>query len=157
MYVRVDQAGQQGRAGAVDDLGDTARTVIDYILSGNAERYPAIKLIIPHAGGVLPLLAERVQLFRSLAGEPAGRPSVSQLLGGYYFDLAGPPSQTQLDALTAVASTERLLYGSDYAWTRADVALPALDRLDRLLRLERPWREVTSANARVLLSRKEDG
>jgi 6-methylsalicylate decarboxylase len=138
-------------------LFDTARTVIDYILSGNAERYPAIKLIIPHAGGVLPLLAERVQLFRSLAGEPAGRPSVSQLLAGYYFDLAGPPSQTQLDALTAAASAERLLYGSDYAWTRADVALHALDRLDRLLRLERPWREVTSANARVLLSRKEDG
>ena len=99
-----------------------------------------------------PLLAERVQLFRSIAGEPADRPSVSQLLARYYFDLAGPPSQTQLDALTAAASTERLVYGSDYAWTRADVALHALDGLDKLLRLEGPWREVTSANAQVLLS-----
>ena len=138
-------------------LFDTARTVIDYVLSGNAERYPAIKLVIPHAGGVLPLLAERVQLFRSIAGEPADRPSVSQLLARYYFDLAGPTSRTQLDALTAAASAERLLYGSDYAWTRADVALPALDRLDKLLRLERPWREVTSANARALLSGQGDG
>ena len=138
-------------------LFDTARTVIDYFLSGNADRYPAIKLIIPHAGGVLPLLAERVQLFRSIAGEPADRPSVSQLLARYHFDLAGPPSQTQLDALIAGASGERLLYGSDYAWTRADVALHALDRLDKLVRLERPWREVTSANARVLLSGNGDG
>ena len=32
-------------------LFDTARTVIDYILAGNAERYPAIKLVVPHAGG----------------------------------------------------------------------------------------------------------
>jgi predicted TIM-barrel fold metal-dependent hydrolase len=141
----------------VEFLFDTARTVIDYVLSGNAERYPAIKLIIPHAGGVLPLLAERVQLFRSIAGEPADRPSVSQLLARYHFDLAGPPSRTQLDALIAGARAERLLYGSDYAWTRADVALNALDRLDKLLRLERPWREVTSANARVLLSDREPG
>ena len=133
-------------------LFDTARTVIDYILSGNAERYPAIKLVIPHAGGVLPLLAERVQLFRSIAGEPAGQPSVSQLLARYYFDLAGPPSQPQLDALTAVAPVKRLVYGSDYAWTRADVVLHALDGLDKLLHLEKPWREVTSANAQALLS-----
>ena len=102
-------------------LFDTARTVIDYFLSGNADRYPAIKLIIPHAGGVLPLLAERVQLFRSIAGEPADRPSVSQLLARYHFDLAGPPSQTQLDALIAGASGERLLYGSDYEIGRAHV------------------------------------
>jgi predicted TIM-barrel fold metal-dependent hydrolase len=118
----------------------------------SAERYPAIKLVIPHAGGVLPLLAERVQLFRSIAGEAADQPSVSQLLARYYFDLAGPPSPPQLDALTAVASGQRLLYGSDYAWTRADTVLRALDGLDQLLHLEKPWREVTSANAQALLS-----
>ena len=133
-------------------LFDTARTVIDYFLSGNAERYPAIKLVIPHAGGVLPLLAGRVELFRSIAGEPTDRPTVSELLARCYFDLAGPPNQTQLDALAAVAPIERLLYGSDYAWTRAETALEALAGLDKLLHLDKPWREVTSANARTLLA-----
>jgi predicted TIM-barrel fold metal-dependent hydrolase len=133
-------------------LFDTARTVIDYVLSGNAERYPAIRLVIPHAGGVLPLLAGRVELFRSIAGESADRPTVSEPLARCYFDLAGPPNQTQLDALATVAPIERLLYGSDYAWTRAETTLDALAGLDKLLHLDKPWREVTSANARTLLA-----
>ena len=134
-------------------LFDTARTVIDYILAGHAERYPAIKLVVPHAGGVLPMLAERVELFRSVVfGEPADRLPVSELLARCYFDLAGPPNQTQLDALAAVAPTGRLLYGSDYAWTPAEVAIRALASLDKLLRLDKPWREVTSANAQTLLA-----
>jgi predicted TIM-barrel fold metal-dependent hydrolase len=134
-------------------LFDTARTVIDYILAGNAQRYPAIKLVVPHAGGVLPLLAERVELFRSVVlGEPAGRLAVSDLLARCYFDLAGPANQTQLNALTTVAPIDRLVYGSDYAWTPAEVALRALAGLDKLLRLDKPWREVTSANAKTLLA-----
>ena len=134
-------------------LFDTARTVIDYILAGNAERYPAIKLVVPHAGGVLPLLAERVELFRSVVfGEPADRLPVSELLAGCYFDLAAPPNHTQLDALTTVAPIDRLVYRSDYAWTRAEVAIRALADLDKLLRLDKPWREVTSASAQTLLA-----
>jgi 6-methylsalicylate decarboxylase len=130
---------------------DTARTVVDYILSGNAERYPSIKLVVPHAGGVLPLLAERVELFRAIAGAPADRLSVRELLARFYFDLAGPPNPIQLDALAAIACPNQLLYGSDYAWTRADAALDALAALDKLLRPAEPWREVTSGNARDLL------
>jgi predicted TIM-barrel fold metal-dependent hydrolase len=134
-------------------LFDTARTVIDYILAGNAERYPAIKLVVPHAGGVLPLLAERVELFRSVVfGEPVGRLPVSDLLARCYFDLAGPCNQAQLDALTTFAPIDRLVYGSDYAWTGAEVAISALAGLDKLLRLDKPWREVTSANAQTLLA-----
>jgi predicted TIM-barrel fold metal-dependent hydrolase len=132
-------------------LFDTARTVIDYILSGNAERYPAIKLIVPHAGGVLSLLAERVELFRSIAGDPAARVPVGELLNRCYFDLAGPPNPTQLAALATVARPDRLLYGSDYAWTRPDAVASALDGLDTLLKLaDAPWREVVAANARAL-------
>ena len=134
-------------------LFDTARTVIDYILAGNAERYPAIKLVVPHAGGVLPMLANRVELFRSVVfGEPACRLPVSDLLARCYFDLAGPPNQTQLDALTTVAPIDRLVYGSDYAWTPAEAAIRALAGLDKLLRLDKPWREVTSASAQTLLA-----
>ena len=134
-------------------LFDTARTVIDYILADNAERYPAIKLVVPHAGGVLPLLAERVELFRSVVfGEPADRLPVSELLARCYFDLAGPPNHTQLDALTTSAPIDRLVYGSDYAWTPAEVAIRALADLDKLLRLDKPWREVTSASAQTLLA-----
>lgn len=102
---------------------------------------------------MLPLLAERAELFRSVVfGEPAGRLAVSELLARCYFDLAGPPNQTQLDALTTIAPIDRLVYGSDYAWTGADAAIRALAGLDKLLRLDKPWGEVTSANAQTLLA-----
>lgn len=74
----------------VEFLFDTARTVIDFILSGAAHRYPQLRLIVPHAGGVLPLLADRLELFRALAENPHG-PSVSEQLHRFYYDLAGTP------------------------------------------------------------------
>jgi 6-methylsalicylate decarboxylase len=132
-------------------LFDTARTVIDYVLSGSAVRYPGIRVVVPHAGGVLPLLAERVELFRGIAGESGTGPTTSHLMRRFHYDLAGPPNQTQLAALTQFIPADRLLYGSDYAWTRADVVGKAIDALDLLVKLDTPWRELTSSNARALL------
>lgn len=48
--------------------------------------------------------------------------------------------------------TQGLVYGSDYAWTPAELALRALAGLDKLLHLDKPWREATSANAQTLLA-----
>jgi predicted TIM-barrel fold metal-dependent hydrolase len=135
----------------IEFLFDTARTVIDYVLSGDAQRYPGIRLIVPHTGGVLPVLAERVELFRQIAGESGTGPTVREQLRRFHFDLAGAPNATQLTALTEFVSADRLLYGSDYAWTRPDAVASALDGLDTLLKLANgPWREVVAANARAL-------
>jgi predicted TIM-barrel fold metal-dependent hydrolase len=132
-------------------LFDTARTVVDYMLSGQANRYPNLKLLIPHAAGVLPLLAERVELFRTVAGEPADRHTFAEFLASCYFDLAGPPRQGQLDALATIAPTDHVLYGSDYAWSRAELVEDALSKLDRLAGPAAAWRTVTTANAKSLL------
>ncbi|GHH88721.1 hypothetical protein GCM10018793_69420 [Streptomyces sulfonofaciens] len=137
----------------VEFLFDTARAVVDYVLSGGVQRFPGLRLIVPHAGGVLPLLAERVELFRSIAGEPPERTTVTEDLRSFYYDLAGTPDATQLAALAAVSSPEHLLYGSDYAWTRLEAVLAALDRLDAAWTTQYPgpWRERTTRNARALL------
>ena len=45
-------------------------------------------------------------------------------------DLAGTPSKPQIAALTSIAKPDRLLYGSDYAWTRREHALQLLTSLD---------------------------
>lgn len=64
----------------IEFLFDTARTVVDYILSGAARQYPHIRVVVPHAGGVIPLLADRLELFRHIAGDTEG-PTVEELLG----------------------------------------------------------------------------
>ncbi|MEU8398303.1 amidohydrolase family protein [Nonomuraea sp. NPDC048892] len=96
-------------------LFETARTVIDFILSGAATRFSRIRLIVPHLGGMLPLLTERVEAFRTISGELAGRSTVTETLDRFSYDLAGMPSKQQIAALAGVAGPDRLLYGSDYA------------------------------------------
>ena len=139
----------------IEFLFDTARTVVDYVLSGAAERHPNIRIVVPHAGGVLPLLADRVELFRSLSDAPVDRVSTADLLARMYFDLAGTPSTRQMAALTSVVPLEHVVYGSDYCWTRPEPVLQALKLIDDVF----PgvgvadWRRLTTDNARRLFTR----
>ena len=42
---------------------DTARAVTGLILAGTADRHPQQNVIVPHGGGALPLLADRISAF----------------------------------------------------------------------------------------------
>ncbi|WP_435158856.1 amidohydrolase family protein [Amycolatopsis sacchari] len=106
---------------------DTTRCVVDLALSGTLAAYPGIRWIIPHAGAVLPALAHRVTVLSLLTGEPTDFPAV---LSGLYYDLAGTPLPVAVDGLLAVATPDRLLYGSDFPFTPA----PAVGHLAGELR-----------------------
>ncbi|MFG2583070.1 amidohydrolase family protein [Streptomyces malaysiensis] len=142
----------------IEFLFETARTVVDFILSGAAERYGRIRLIVPHLGGVLPLLTERVELFRTISGAAADRTPVAELLSRFHYELAGTPSKTQITALTSIAKPDHLLYGSDYAWTPREHAIHLLHALDAVLADEHDdWRALTTANANVLFGQRRYG
>ena len=70
----------------IEFLFDTTRTVVDLVLNGTIAANPDLRLIVPHAGAVLPLLADRVSAFAPLLA-----PNVDVLgdLGRLHFDLAG--------------------------------------------------------------------
>jgi len=137
----------------IEFLFDTARTVVDFVLGGAAERYPQLRLIVPHLGGVLPLLTDRVELFRSISGEHWPTPAVTEILGRFYYDLAGTPSAIQIAALNTIARPAQMLYGSDYAWTRHDQVLRAMTTLDGLLDADGDsWRARTTRNANRVLA-----
>jgi predicted TIM-barrel fold metal-dependent hydrolase len=95
---------------------DTARAVADLLLSGALERHPRLTVVVPHAGGVLPAVADRVATFAMLLPEAQGLDVAGQLRR-LYFDLAGMPLPHQLPSLLALAGTDRLLYGSDWPFT----------------------------------------
>lgn len=131
---------------------DTARTYTDLVLSGTLARFPEIRWIATHGGGALPLLADRIELFRTAFGTGEGDP-VPEQLQTLWFDTAGTPFPHQVPILERTLGVERLVYGSDFCWTPApavhaqvaslDVAPPAADG--------RSWRELTTTNARRLL------
>jgi 6-methylsalicylate decarboxylase len=107
-------------APVLEFMFETTRAVTDLVLAGVLRRYPDLKVIVPHAGAVLPVLATRVDMMAPLlahAGGEAEVPSLRAALKMMYFDLAGAPVEEQLAALLWVADPARFLYGSDFPFT----------------------------------------
>jgi predicted TIM-barrel fold metal-dependent hydrolase len=108
-------------------LFDTTRAIVDLLLDGTIAAHPDLALIVPHAGAVLPMVADRIQAFASLLA-----PDVDVLgdLGRLHYDLAGYAVPRQLDALLTLAPRDHLHYGSDYPFTPEPVASAAAERID---------------------------
>ncbi|MFI9423082.1 amidohydrolase family protein [Streptomyces achromogenes] len=140
----------------VEFVFDTARSLTDLIFTGTIERHPDLKIVVPHCGGALPVLADRIDAFSRLfmpGEEPA--PDATTQLRRLYYDLAGPAFPRRLPALLGLADPARLLYGSDYCWTPAEAARSHAASFDTAP-VPVPgtdWRSLTTANARALFPR----
>jgi len=101
-----------------DFLLDTTRAAILLARSGTLDRYPDLKVILAHAGGIVPYAAYRM----SAAASPSGNPfdGVAQLKR-FYFDTALSGSPTALPSLLAFAETDHVLFGSDFPFAPAPV------------------------------------
>jgi predicted TIM-barrel fold metal-dependent hydrolase len=102
---------------------DTARTVTDLVFAGTLTRYPDIRMIIPHAGGALTAVAERIAAFSSLpflSQRPGGGAAeVNRVLASLYYDLAGSASDAAIERLRRLTSMTHILFGSDFPFTPA--------------------------------------
>ncbi|WP_299541358.1 amidohydrolase family protein [uncultured Streptomyces sp.] len=140
----------------IEFIFDTARTVTDLLFAGTLDRHPRLKVIVPHCGGALPVLADRINGFMKLflPGEQDAPDAVAQL-GRLYYDLAGPAFPRQLPALLNLAAPDHLLYGSDYCWTPSAAAeAHALSFADAPEPVAGTgWPALTRANAHALLPR----
>jgi predicted TIM-barrel fold metal-dependent hydrolase len=136
----------------IEFLFDSARAVTDLVLTGIFARYPKIRFIVTHAGGVLPLLGDRLDLFQHISSTAAADdlPSVSRQLKDLWYDVAGTPVPHQLPALEAVAGEDHLLYGSDHCFTPVEAVAQQIAALDGSPVAD-GWRTRTTANAVRLL------
>jgi predicted TIM-barrel fold metal-dependent hydrolase len=136
---------------------DSTRAVSDMVFSGVLERYPHIQWIFTHGGGALPLLADRLELFRTvfMGGDPS-EASVPEQVGRLWFDMAGTPFPNQVPALVKAFGTERLLYGSDYCWTPAGGTAAQIRSIDSATQPEGDsWRALTTRNALRIMPKLE--
>lgn len=135
---------------------DSTRAASDLLFNGVFERYPHIEWIFPHGGGSLPLLGERMELFRTAFGLGDGQgASVPEQLGRLWYDMAGTPFPHQIPALTAAYGCERVLYGSDSCWTPAagvDAQLATIDTATQPS-ADLTWRALSTVNAHRLFPR----
>jgi hypothetical protein len=68
-------------APVLEFMFETTRSITDLVLAGVLRRHPQLRIIVPHAGAVLPVLASRIDLFAAaLARDAADVPSLREAL-----------------------------------------------------------------------------
>lgn len=113
-----ESVGAYGMVAGVSFVIDTGFAVIRLVRSGILDKYPGLKLVMPHAGGVLPYLDGRLSY--TPPGERCGPAASSRMgvpehlkKGKIWLDLANP-SRDVLSWCRGYVTADRLMLGSDY-------------------------------------------
>jgi len=119
---------------------DTTRAVVNLLASGMLERYPQVRLVVPHCGSFLPYMKQRAKaMFAMLAGMQMMQPvDMEAGMQQLYYDLAGDPLPEAMDMLLKITNVSHLLYGSDFPYVPAKVLLGKKTGLDEEL-AQREW------------------
>ncbi|WP_326595866.1 amidohydrolase family protein [Streptomyces sp. NBC_01803] len=97
----------------VDFLLDTTRAAYLLVRNGIVRRFPGIRFILSHAGGVVPYASHRMAL--AIAGESGRSPlDVMDDFRAFFFDTALSSSPAALPTLLAFARPGHVLFGSDW-------------------------------------------
>lgn len=103
----------------IEFMFETTRAITHLVFSGTLQRYPRLRIIVPHAGATLPTLSDRIAGMIPALGltQPPSTEQVLASLRGLYYDLAGHAVPKMLDALLLTTEVKHLLYGSDWPFT----------------------------------------
>jgi predicted TIM-barrel fold metal-dependent hydrolase len=126
-------------------------------VAGVFDRHRGLRVIVPHGGGALPVLVDRINEFTKLFLPPHQAPPTDAVrqLSRLYYDIAGTAFPRQIPALLGLVEPDRLLFGSDYCWTPppvVDAHIGAIDAAEIPL-AGSTWRTLTTANAYRLFPR----
>jgi len=104
-------------------LFDTTRAAVNLIFSGALERFPRIRFILPHAGGLVPYFAWRLSVSPMIDSRlpQLSREQVDAGLKHFWYDNALSPGEQTFGTLDHVAAPERVVFGSDYPFANARV------------------------------------
>jgi predicted TIM-barrel fold metal-dependent hydrolase len=109
-------------------LFDTTRAAANLLMSGALDRFPRIRFILAHAGGVLPYFAWRLSVAPMIDKRLPQMPR-EQIFAGlrrFWYDIALSPGAQTMGTLRTVAAPERILFGSDWPFANARVVAEAI-------------------------------
>lgn len=103
----------------IEFMFETTRAVANLLLTGTLDRFPDIRLIVPHAGAAVPVLADRIIGLSPALNlpNPVEPDRFFATLRRLYYDLAGYPLPRLAPALLQIADPGRIFYGSDWPFT----------------------------------------
>ena len=110
---------------------DQSFAMLRLILGGVLERHPDLKIVQPHAGGILPYLWGRIENQTEVMGR--GRGHITQPPRAYYrrvyLDMVSP-SPLALRYAYDFAGPDRLLFGSDHPWVDVSIFARLIEEMD---------------------------
>jgi predicted TIM-barrel fold metal-dependent hydrolase len=133
---------------------DTARAVAGLAFADRLRTHaPDARVVVPHVGGVIPVLLERWEGFAAMAPGQSDPARVRRTLEGLWFDLAGTPAPVQANLLVDRFGPDRIVYGSDYCFTPLPLIEAQVRALDEtgIVGID-DWRQAVDRNARALLA-----
>lgn len=95
---------------------ETTRMLVNLLYSGTLDRHPHLRLIAPHAGGVIPYLAQRLTYAATITPSTESRrpKNLIQSLRNLYYDTAMSANPYTLAGLASFVDRDRILFGTDY-------------------------------------------
>lgn len=144
-------------AGYTELTFDTTRAITNMLYNGTLAKFPNIRWIMPHMGGVTPFLLFRLS---GLNDDPKVRERIPDGVAAYlrrlYYDVAQSAAPLSFRALLEVADPDRILFGTDYPSARpaekvmrdTAAAVRTFDGFDETLR-----HKIMAGNAQALLPR----
>ena len=129
---------------------DTAVAAARLVYGGVLDRFPALRVCLPHAGGALPYLLGRLDRGHAVRPECRHLPRPpSAYLPHFFFDTISHAPEA-LRYLISVAGADRVMLGSDYCFDMGyDDPVGALDTVRPLSRGDRE--RILGGNALALL------
>jgi 6-methylsalicylate decarboxylase len=118
--------------GTIEYAVDTTRTMASLMFSGAAAKFPNIRWIFSHSGGVAPFLVTRFAVEERIMKDAKQKLPNGHMheLGKFYYDMAQGNHPGALYALSKIAPVSQYLYGTDYPYrdgAEVNAALAAWD------------------------------
>jgi predicted TIM-barrel fold metal-dependent hydrolase len=108
-------------------LFDTTRAAVNLVFSGATERFPRIRFVLAHAGGLVPYFAWRLSVSPMIDARLPQLPpeQIFARLGQFWYDTALCPTTPTMACLAGVARPERIVFGTDWPFANAEVVAAA--------------------------------
>jgi predicted TIM-barrel fold metal-dependent hydrolase len=132
---------------------DTTRAAVNLVFSGSIERYPRIRFVLAHAGGLMPYFAWRLSVSPMIDKrlEQISPQQVYDRLRRFWYDNALAPTAETFECLKAVAPAGQIVFGSDWPFANASVIAEAIKTYEGVAMAQGQRDAIDRANALSLL------
>ncbi len=137
---------------------ETTRTAVHLIASNTLKDHaPNCKIILSHAGGTLPYIANRVAGLPDVGMVDKSREEIFAEIGSFYFDLAISSAPETIELLLHYTTPDHILYGSDYPYAPPKLVSRFAEMLDNAELSDEVREGINCENALKLFPRLRKG